>query len=287
MSQKAASKGEGEAPHITTSGSTSSSEVSVPSFAEVCQYMAVAPDDQVRLLMQMCAARLGEEVPKVLQGKKLSYSKVAEKAKNLPPPLKSEEKGKKPIPTKGKTTGPKTVLGVKPRNNIRPGLPGSGYTLTKSGKLVKNKRPKTRSLFEREARNWRVRAQNELKTYTVSVLKKKPSELKSEPLKEGADEKYDKLFMNLALAKAYQNSIRALLKQGLDPQKDGIPVAEWRKTVTPMESTRDLYTWFHSDAYNAQVGNESQAKTLAEFAFANVTPSSSSDESSSGDSEYE
>jgi hypothetical protein len=281
MSQKQRkTEGEGETPRLSTSGSGIPSGIQTPSFAEVCQYMATAPDDQVRLLMAMCAARLGEQEPEVPKAK-ISYSKIAEKAKNLAPPPASKGKEKAKLPGNKPKQVLKPVLGVKPKNNIKPGLPGSGYTLTKSGKLVKNKRPKQRSLFEREARNWRVRAQNELKTYTVGVLKKPPSDLKSEPLKEGVDKKYDLLLMNLALAKAYQNSIRALIRQGLNPETEGIPVSEWRKVTVPKEPTRDLKSWFLSDDYKSQVGNESQAETLAQLAFASVTPSGS-EESSSG-----
>jgi hypothetical protein len=89
--------------------------------------------------------------------------------------------------------------------------------------LVKNQKPKARSLEETQAINWHERATKALRDYIAGRYHCTPKELQQQPPR--GDEDYNNLVADLEWAKAY----RAYLKGNTDNQSGIMPVDEWRK----------------------------------------------------------
>jgi len=115
-------------------------------------------------------------------GKTASFANVAKQAASQPVAKPPQAKPVKPEP---KAPAP------------RIGESGSGYTRISNGRLVRNKRPKARPLQERQAKNWRSRATQDL----VSFLKER--NLGKDDPKPVNDPVYTKLVAALESAKAY------------------------------------------------------------------------------------
>jgi uncharacterized protein YjbI with pentapeptide repeats len=71
--------------------------------------------------------------------------------------------------------------------------------------VVKNQRPKDRSLQERQARNWRARAIDALKAY-AQRKGKTPKALSASP--PDGDEEYDTLWLDYRAALAYAKYVK-------------------------------------------------------------------------------
>jgi len=116
-----------------------------------------------------------------------------------------------PVPQGGKnrSSGSKRPEAKKPQPPKPPmGESGSGFTKLKSGKLVKNKRPKARAVQERQSRNYRVHARDEFVKYAKEAYPgRKPTD---DPPTE--DEHWDKLLSNLEYAKVYRGYVKASRK---------------------------------------------------------------------------
>jgi hypothetical protein len=95
------------------------------------------------------------------------------------------------------------------------GAPGSGYTRISNGKLVKNKRPKQRSLPERQALNWRTRA-----TEALISLRQANGLQKGDQCPAEIAEAHSRLIADLEMSKAYQ----AYVEETGDPKE----VHVWR-----------------------------------------------------------
>jgi hypothetical protein len=95
------------------------------------------------------------------------------------------------------------------------GEQGSGYTRLPNGKTVKNRRPKTRSLPERQALNWRTKA-----TEALIAFRKEHNLTKGEDCPAELQEVQDPLVLDLTRSKAYEAYVH-----GGGEQK----VHEWRQ----------------------------------------------------------
>lgn len=103
------------------------------------------------------------------------------------------------------------------------GESGSGYTRISNGRLVRNKRPMSRPLVERQARNWRSKATKDL----VSFLKSR--NIGPNDPKPSNDGEYKELVQELASAKAFS----AYVKSTQEP----LEVQDWREVSRSVPST--------------------------------------------------
>lgn len=116
-----------------------------------------------------------------------------------------------------------TPGGGQKASGIPKGESGSGYSRTKSGKLVRNKRSKERPLYERQARNWREKATQAVVAYLQSVGVPKGTI-------PPPSEEWDILDRELANAKAYQAYIKKCKSDGV-PNDDIEDVRAWREST--------------------------------------------------------
>jgi hypothetical protein len=94
--------------------------------------------------------------------------------------------------------------------------------------VVKNQRPKDRSLQERQARNWRGKAIESLKAYAKRAGKSQEDLKKSPPLE---DEDYNRLWLDYRASLAYAK----YAKHTVNP----LPVDEWRNATLGDDSLRE------------------------------------------------
>jgi len=101
------------------------------------------------------------------------------------------------------------------------GEKGSGWSRTKSGKLVKNKKRANRSIAERQARNWRQRSSEAviayLQEHNVPKGTNPPDSLE-----------WQRLCKNLSDSKTYQAYVKAFNVENESP----LNVTEWRLQQT-------------------------------------------------------
>jgi len=99
------------------------------------------------------------------------------------------------------------------------GQSGSGYTRIPNGKLVRNKRPATKSLPARQAKNWRSRATTDL----VAFLKERG--IGSDDPKPVGDANYRALVLDLEYSKAYFAYVKG--------EDEPVEVQDWKSSHPP------------------------------------------------------
>jgi hypothetical protein len=131
-------------------------------------------------------------------------------------PSSSGQSSKENVPRPIVSTTPR-LGAVVPGTNLKYGDQGSGYTVTKTGKLIKNKQPKVRSLPERQASNWLQAAQTELATHP-----------KEGELPEWSAERVF-AYVKYQHARAFSKHITTLVKSGADMTDGKNLVTAWRQ----------------------------------------------------------
>jgi len=220
--------------------------------ADVALWVASAPLEEVALVAKLCAKRTGQQAPvstghqvaPVLTGPGLSPSAsadpmgypyavsdwAAEAAAVYGPPASAGAWG---LPqgrlseTAVTAHAPKVPVGFYQPQGVKPppGESGSGYTRLPNGKLVRNQKPKARSLQETQAKNWQERAQSALRDYVTGHFQRPPKEVQEKPPK--GDGTYDGLVADLEWAKAYRLLVHQALEKGTSPEG----VDEFRRRV--------------------------------------------------------
>jgi len=213
--------------------------------ADLALWAATAPLEEVRLLADICAKRLGSPrlgVPPVPEAQAVWPSSFAGQSAYPTAPV-ALPLGTLPSGMLPDLPGPHMRWADMPPGPIfpplatssgaakpPPGIPGSGYTRLPSGKIVKNQRPKARLLQETQANNWHERASKALRDYISEHYRRPPKEVQRSP--PVGDETYVELVAQLEWAKAY----RAYLKDSLAKQETPLGVDEWRR-LAPKPST--------------------------------------------------
>lgn len=224
--------GDGEAPHSGAKPVALSDMIAWVSQADLSEV------ETLDMLVQMRLAALGSDRVKDLT--------VSEAGKSSRPKLWSEQMEdvppgsfQNPLPrggssNRGSGSGSQVKKPVGRLGNQRPqqqqrkissiplGESGSGFSKTKKGKLVKNKPPKKRLVQEGQAKNWRSRAQGELRDFLISK-EVKPSDLKksveskSSTTFDISNEQYNVLLARLNWAKTYYRLVRGMVRGKLSP----------------------------------------------------------------------
>lgn len=124
---------------------------------------------------------------------------------------------------------PAQNLGIGPSGPVAGGLntpaapqgvvanePPVGYTRLPNGKIIKMKRPKNRSLPERQAKNWYEKARDAL-----IAFRRARNLNKGDPVAQNDQREHDKLVQDLERSKLY----REYVESTSDPEE----VVDWRK----------------------------------------------------------
>lgn len=141
------------------------------------------------------------------------------------------------------------------------GQSGSGYTRIPNGKLVRNKRPATKSLPVRQAKNWRSRATTDL----VAFLKERG--IGSDDPKPVGDANYRALVLDLEYSKAYFAYVKG--------EDEPVEVQDWKSSHPPPTRPRSASPRGSATGQLAKVSSDTKA---GQPASANADNAQSSDE---------